>query len=351
MNPLTIVMYHYVRPIAESRYSGIKGLELEHFRGQLNFIDRHYRVVTMDEVIAASRGEATLAPRSLLLTFDDGYLDHHDHVLPELVARGWQGSFFPPACAVRERRVLDVNKIHFALASTEGSGDKGREAMISEILAAIDENRDAHQLRPSADYYSEFAKPGRYDDPQVIFIKRVLQKGLPPALSEQIIHQLFRRFVTEDEASFADELYMNYDQLGALRDAGMCIGSHGDQHLWLNTLDDAQQAEEVEAGLTFLDELGVPRRDWVMCYPYGGYDKRLLELLRRRGCALGLTVEPKLADPLHQDPLCLPRVDTNDLPVSADASTSEMPWVRKALEPFDEHDMSTAGEVTSDRIS
>lgn len=322
MKPLTIVMYHYVRPIAASRYPGIKGLELDDFRGQLDFIGRHYRVVTMEEVIAASRGKITLAARSLLLTFDDGYLDHHDHVLPELAARGWQGSFFPPACAVRERRVLDVNKIHFALASTEGADGKGREAMISEILAAIDENHDSFQLRPSADYYREFARSGRYDDPQVIFIKRVLQKGLPPVLGEQITQRLFRRFVTQDEAGFADALYMNYDQLGALRDAGMWIGSHGDQHRWLNTLDDAQQAEEIDAGLTFLDELGVPRRDWVMCYPYGGYDERLLELLRSRGCALGLTVEPELADPRHQDPLCLPRVDTNDLPVSANTKAA-----------------------------
>lgn len=324
MKPLTIVMYHYVRPIAESRYPGIKGLELDDFRGQLDYIGRHYRVVTMQDVIAASRGEVALAPCSLLLTFDDGYRDHHDYVLPELTARRWQGSFFPPACAVRERRVLDVNKIHFALASTESvgeksSGDKGRGRMVSEILATIDENRDAYQLRPSADYYREFAKPGRYDDSQVMFIKRVLQKGLPPALSEQIIHRLFCRFVTQDEAGFADELYMNQEQLGVLRDAGMWIGSHGDQHLWLNTLDAAQQVEEVDAGLTFLDELGVSRRDWVMCYPYGGYDERLLGLLRQRGCALGLTVKPELADPSHQNPLCLPRIDTNDLPVNATA--------------------------------
>ncbi|MDI5920861.1 polysaccharide deacetylase family protein [Halomonas sp. LR5S13] len=336
MNPLTIVMYHYVRPLAGSRYPGLKGLELDLFRGQLDFIGRHYRVVTMQEVVAASRGETTLAPRSLLLTFDDGYRDHHDYVLPELVARGWQGSFFPPVRAIRERSVLDVNKIHFALAGTDDTG-----ALVHEILTAIDENRDAFRLRPSADYYREYAKPGRYDNPPVIFIKRILQKGLPSALSAQITQRLFHRFVTEDAASFADDLYMNHTQLGALRDAGMFIGSHGDRHLWLNTLDDDEQALEVEAGLKFLDELGVSRQDWVMCYPYGGYDDRLLALLRRYGCAAGLTVEPGLTDPCHQDPLCLPRVDTNDLPVSLDASPSAMPWVKASFDLRHECDAAT----------
>ena len=121
-SPLTVVMYHYVRPISRSRYPGIKGLELELFREQLGYIARHYTAVTMEAVVAAIRGEESLPSNAALLTFDDGYRDHHDFVLPLLVEKGLQGSFFVPAKPVVSKCVLDVNKVHFILASASDAG-------------------------------------------------------------------------------------------------------------------------------------------------------------------------------------------------------------------------------------
>ncbi|EWG98243.1 polysaccharide deacetylase family protein [Halomonas sp. BC04] len=313
-NNLTIVMYHYVRPLRGSRYPDLKALELERFRGQLGFIQRHYHVVSMEEVIAATRGDASLPERALLMTFDDGYRDHYQHVLPLLVDRGLQGSFFPPVCAVRDNRMLDVNKIHFILAS----GANPRQ-LIDEIYATLDAKRTEYSLPGNAEYFAAYSRESRYDDPQVTFVKRVLQKGLPKSLREPLIDRLFRRFVTEDERGFAAELYMNSVELRELRSAGMFIGSHGDRHLWLNTLSVEEQRHEIDASLDFLSELGVLAHDWVMCYPYGGYDDSLLGILRDRHCALGLTVEVGVADLTQHDALLLPRLDTNDLPIDGKA--------------------------------
>jgi len=114
---VTIVMYHYVRPLEGSRYPRLRALPLAAFRGQLDYIARHHEVIGAPELIAAVRGGPALPPNALLLTFDDGYTDHATHVLPELERRGWTGAFFPVAGAVTRRQMLDVNKLHFALAA------------------------------------------------------------------------------------------------------------------------------------------------------------------------------------------------------------------------------------------
>lgn len=323
---LMIVMYHYVRPIAESRHPALKGLELEHFRGQLDFIAKHYRVVRADEVIAAMRGEVELPEKAALLTFDDGYSDHYDHVFPELVARGMQGSFFPPVCSVLDGRVLDVNKIHFVLAS----GVDPRQ-LVDEIFALLDTHRARYDLNQNADYYRVYSSESRYDTPDVTFIKRILQKGLPQALRGEIVDQLFQRYVTVDEKGFAESLYMGKEQLRELHEAGMCLGSHGDQHRWLNTLSPVEQRQEIERSLAFLGDLGVPAQDWVMCYPYGGYNDSLLEILSEKQCAMGLTVEVGLADMTRDDPLLLPRLDTNDVPFSAATGLDAFQWANPSL--------------------
>jgi hypothetical protein len=151
----------------------------------------------------------------------------------------------------------------------------------------------------------------RYDIPEVTFIKRLLQKGLPVLLREKVINHLFSRFVSEDEKGFAESLYMSANEIRELHSTG------GDRHLWLNTLDNDDLASEIDASLDFKSELGALTRDWVMCHPYGGYNDAVLAMLREKGCALGLTVEVALADPANHDPLCLPRLDTNDLPSTA----------------------------------
>jgi hypothetical protein len=38
---LTIVMYHFVRDLARSRYPAIKALTVDAFRGQLDYLARH----------------------------------------------------------------------------------------------------------------------------------------------------------------------------------------------------------------------------------------------------------------------------------------------------------------------
>jgi peptidoglycan/xylan/chitin deacetylase (PgdA/CDA1 family) len=309
--PLTIVMYHYVRDLAKSRYPAIKGQAVEAFRGQLDYIGRAHEVVSAAEVAAAARGVAALPDNACWLTFDDGYADHFDNVFPLLADRGWQGSFFVPARPVLEGRLLDVHKIHFLLAAT-GDPDRLVEELRREVEAASERGTE---LRTWDDYVADYLGDCHLDTPQVLFVKLMLQMGLPEKVREPICDALFARFVTTDEAAFAAELYMSQDQIRAMAAAGMCIGSHGHGHHWLSTLSREAQAEDIDRSLAFLGGLGVSLDDWVMCYPYGDYDRNTLELVRARGGTLGVTTKSGVANLATDSPLELPRVDTIDLPV------------------------------------
>ena len=102
---ITIVMYHYVRDLARSRFPEIKGLSLERFRRQLDYIQSHFSPIALDDVFeAASDPKKDLPPNSILLTFDDGYSDHFLNVFPFLDARGMKGCFF----LLRLRRFLST---------------------------------------------------------------------------------------------------------------------------------------------------------------------------------------------------------------------------------------------------
>jgi peptidoglycan/xylan/chitin deacetylase (PgdA/CDA1 family) len=265
-----------------------------------------------------------LPPRALLLTFDDGYRDHFDHVLPILAENSLRGCFFPPAKAVTEQKVLDVNKIHFILASV---ADKRH--IHKSLFALLDEARGQFSLPDNDEYYRRLAHPNRFDPAEVILIKRLLQRELPEVLRKRITDELFKKYVTQVETAFSQELYMSVSELRILREAGMYIGSHGYDHYWLNMLNRKDQESEIDKSLAFLSQLGCSVENWVMCYPYGGYNDSLIDVVKSRGCRIGLAVDVGIADLKGSNPFALPRLDTNDLPKQVSAAPNE--WTLRAI--------------------
>lgn len=307
---LTIVMYHYIRDFEQTRFPRIKGLELAGFERQLDHLSDGFEIVTMEDLISAAAGDHELPGKAALLTFDDGYAEHYDLVFPMLHDRGLQGSFFPPVAPVVDGTLLDVNRVHFILASVESP---------TEVAAAID---DAVAAAAGADgidsvtnYRAEWAHANRFDGADTIYAKRMLQTALPSPFRAELASRLFARFVTADEAGFASELYINREQAREMIDGGMYVGSHGRSHVWLNHADQATRVAEIEGSVSFLRDLGMPVDDhWVMCYPFGGWDEELVDLLKERGCSIGLTTTVGTARIGTDHRLALPRYDTNDFP-------------------------------------
>jgi peptidoglycan/xylan/chitin deacetylase (PgdA/CDA1 family) len=307
---LTIVMYHYVRDLKQSRFPRIRGLQLRDFRGQLDYLQHRHTVVTMEEVIHAAGGSPEDLPGdAALLTFDDGLADHYTAVLPLLDERSWQGTFFVPSWPVLHHRVLDVHKVHFILAAAEDAGQ-----LVRELLELLEEYRDQYELLSAEMYWNQLAQANRFDPPEVIFFKRMLQCELPLPVREDIVDRLFRRHVSADEAAFSNELYMSIDQLRIMQRLGMHIGAHGQTHCWLDRAGPDERQVEIRSSLELLAHVGADIEAWTISYPYGAHDASLRELVRAAGAKIGVSTEVDRADLRRHDPLALPRLDTNDLP-------------------------------------
>jgi len=308
MNEISIIMYHYVRPLKNSEYPGIKGLELQKFKRQLDYVEKNYHVITSDELISSVSVEGYRLPKNAcLLTFDDGYKDHFDYVLPELLHRGLQGSFFPPAKCVTERSMLNVNKIHYILATCNNY-----EQLVKELeKLCLDNGLEGSDL---ATYRRDLFFPSRFDSGEVVYFKRMLQHVLEETLTHKILEELFQKYVKRDSTEIADGLYMTIKEVEHLLELGMYIGNHTYSHKWLNRLPKFAQEHEIDLSLEFLKQVGAPTTDWIMCYPYGGYNSDTLNILMDRKCIIGLTTKPGLASITSENRLELERYDTNDLP-------------------------------------
>jgi len=311
-------MYHYVRDLQHTRYPDIKGLDLNLFIGQIEYLEKYYQFITIQEMIHSFESGDPLPEKAVLLTFDDNYSDHYRYVFPVLDEKGIQGCFYSPVRAIQESKVLDVNKIHFVLASV-----KDKDRVVKSIFRELDTARSEYNLESNDFYYQRFARQSRYDTEQVIFIKRILQKGLSKELRSKITDNLFKEFFGVQEEVFSRELYMNPEQIRCMIRHGMHFGIHGYNHDWLDTLSYNDQEEEIKKSKQFLLEQGIPENEITVCYPYGAYNQDTLEILKKTGCQLAFTVEPTVADITEHKRFEIPRLDTNDLPKDRDVAPNK----------------------------
>lgn len=311
MSKINIVMYHYVRDLKASRYPAIKGLDYKLFQEQIEWLKKNFEIIKIEDVIAAYEGEIKLPENAALLTFDDGYIDNYTYAFPILDKYKVQGTFYIPGKTFREHVLLDVNKIHFMLASAP------IELLVKDVIAEIDANKAEYDLEDSNSLFQKYAIANRFDVKETIFVKRILQTVLPEELRNQISSKLFEKYVGMPEKQFAKELYMNEEQILCMKNHGMHIGLHGYDHYWLGELPEDQMKSDVDNSIKAMRGI-IDENCWVFNYPYGSYNEAVIEYLRKKGCKLSMTTDVRVADIEKDNRYLLPRLDTNDFPPKSD---------------------------------
>lgn len=229
------------------------------FDSHMRFVKRHFDVVSPQDLADAT---AMRRARCMLITFDDGYLDNYTTAFPILRTHGVRATFFV----------------------TTGFLDQRRPAWWDEIAWLVRRAPTA-----SLDLAPWLAAPVVFDEPtraRAIRALLNLYKALPSAETQSFLqavrHAARSAFDTPEPA---DDLWMTWDMVRAMRSAGMTIGGHTVNHPVLARMSFDQQWAEVSGCAQRIErELGQPMR--YFSYPVGGandFNQDTRECLRKAG--------------------------------------------------------------------
>ncbi|MDR2160546.1 MAG: polysaccharide deacetylase family protein [Desulfovibrio sp.] len=131
---LPVVMYHYVSD--HENTNSVSRLRFEEHCRVL--AENGWRGIGLDEAVAFLKDGVPLAEKSVLLTFDDGYLDNYLHALPLLRRFGHKGVMFAVANRL-ERETIPRESLSDVLA--------GRHPLRGEVNFPVRENELGHRVR------------------------------------------------------------------------------------------------------------------------------------------------------------------------------------------------------------
>jgi peptidoglycan/xylan/chitin deacetylase (PgdA/CDA1 family) len=92
-----ILMYHYVSPLPPDADEIRIDLTVppDVFRQHMQLLEQEgYKTISLNQLYDALVTGTALPPKPIVLTFDDGYIDHYRFVFPILQEFGFSGTFF-----------------------------------------------------------------------------------------------------------------------------------------------------------------------------------------------------------------------------------------------------------------
>ena len=201
-----IITYHYVRNISRT-YPYLNILSKNKFKKQIKYLISKKKILSPDEIHYRIKNNIKFKSNEFWLTFDDGYKDHYNFVIPILDKYNIKASFYPANIDNKITRVMNVNKVQFIL-----SRFKNKKKLFNEITNIYLEKNNLisfNKLIPKK--MNAFNK---YDNLITKKIKYLLSVGFPNDIKNKIINSLFKKYITNDEKDFAENLYLNINELG-----------------------------------------------------------------------------------------------------------------------------------------
>ncbi|MTJ83671.1 MAG: polysaccharide deacetylase family protein [Telmatospirillum sp.] len=270
---LTVVMFHRVLPESELR-SADPGYTVSTtlFAQCLDFFSRHYRIISLDDLVSAIGGGPRLPPRALLITFDDGWDDNLRHAAPLLVERGLPALVFLATDPVSSRTAWWWQET-LSHALREGLRS------FADLWAAVP-GQDAPPPPGPARHPALLVRYGALEEADR---ERILAPLSPaPATTGRP----GRHMLTPERAL----------RLGTM---GIALGGHGAGHLPLSLLADPQQdLRRARQWLgTFAGETA--DRPVSLSFPHGRYSPRVAALAKECGFFPLFTSDAVLNDMRH----------------------------------------------------
>jgi peptidoglycan/xylan/chitin deacetylase (PgdA/CDA1 family) len=271
------------------------------------YLRRNYRPVGMDEVLSAHRARRTLPAGSVLVTFDDGYLDNRQEALPILQHHGIPAVFFVTTGYITDRRLFWWERVSLHVRTT-----------------AAREIRIDYPAPETLDVSTPAAK-GRARQRLNRIVKDHYGLDLDRFL-DGVTRACDVPWSDEESRRRGDRAMMTWDDVRALRAGGMSIGSHTSSHRVLQTLAPADLATELRASRADLErQLGAPVT--TIAYPVGKSIARfpaVRQAIADAGYELGFT----LLAGVNRPP---PRDDAFDLRRIAIDRRAPAAWTRLRL--------------------
>jgi peptidoglycan/xylan/chitin deacetylase (PgdA/CDA1 family) len=282
----------------------------EHFSEQLEVINKYFYPLSMQELLRhLQRGN--VPNWSIMVTFDDGYVDNLHNAKPLLEQYDVPATIFLVTEALVEGRNFWWDELEWALLQPgtlpdwlelKINGSNYEWELGSARWYSIPDRQDDWQRRPWD------ANPGTRLAFFYLIWQRLLELSRPERLEAM---DAIRVWAGTNRPSRHRDRALSKDEVNTLGEGNLIeLGAHTVTHASLRLLSNSQQMDEISGSKTQLENI-ISRPVTSFSYPHGEYSLETRGLVRRAGFHGASTTNFQCVLP-GTDPFQLPRFQVDD---------------------------------------
>jgi len=249
----TLILYGH--RVADDDEGYLQGLPPAYLREQLEYLTRHYEVIPLETLVAYVEARKPAPPRSVVLTFDDGFHDNVEVALPMLDDFGVKATIFVVTRSLETGELPWSQRLGYLFQRTPC------DAVAHPALgdAPLTLTSSAERRRAYVGVKSSLVP-------------------LPRGARDAQIAELARQLAVDPPT----DRMMTWEHARAAVAAGHGIGAHTYSHALLARVPPLEAREEMARSLHDVrDQLGIDHP--LFCFPAGSVDDRSVEVARELG--------------------------------------------------------------------
>ena len=201
-----------------------KGIQA--FIQDLDYLLKHFKPVTLQDVISSLKSGQALPARSFLLTFDDGLREVTETIAPLLIKKGIPAAFFLNSAFIDNKTLYYKFKVSLMVESLKtGNHSTATLSKLAEIMGASGKDALIDAIKAISYNNKELADTA----------------GIILGLS-------FEDFLREQRP------FMTLDEIATLVKQGFAIGGHSVDHPYYHQLTLEEQLAQTRESVNFLTE-------------------------------------------------------------------------------------------------
>ena len=243
-----ILFYHGIeKKIINKKVQPIH-LEFESFEKQIKYLEQNFNIISINELNDRIKNNYKIDSRSIVLTFDDGYKNNVEIVMP----------------------FLKEKKIPFSVFISTNYIESGKRFPTYLLRIAFFENPNKNieipSLKRTYNISSQILKDKGYLEVATL-IKRYPKEKVDKVI-EEIQGSLHLDFWEEMNHKYYSDMPMNWNDIDILQSNNVTIGSHCHDHLLLHSNQTKNDIiEQIETSKKIIESrYGVCK---FFCYPNG----------------------------------------------------------------------------------
>jgi peptidoglycan/xylan/chitin deacetylase (PgdA/CDA1 family) len=257
-----VLLHHRVNP------SSAEAVTPQSFEKQLQYLCRFYEIIDLETLANYLHRGETFPSKAAIITFDDGFKDNYIYAYPLLRKYDCPATIFltvdsidTKVMPIHEQIIWFFTRLPLQKIEIPSLGKFELSSRLDRYIAATEVNRILRDLQPQE--------------------------------REKFIKELSKHTNFEIPMSITDnEVFLSWQEIREMSSNKITFGSHTLTHPYLPILTPDEAQWEINYSKKRIEEK-LKQRITTFSYPFGGYNRRIMEIVQSSGYLCAVTTIPK----------------------------------------------------------